>query len=240
MITLPLRLMSVFRFKEFEVDQRDCAMKINTDGVLLGAMADGATHIIDVGTGTGVIAMMLAQRFTDAKLTGIEIDEQAANRARLNVESSPFSGRIQIVNSSFQDFPVEETADLIVANPPFYTDSLHSPDNRKKIAKHANIDFFNHFFDFCGESLIPNGHIEIIVPADLVSRLETIAIAHGFFCFKKTAISSFPDSDPIRYVLGFDRQGDGEFKQERFHIYEKKDVYSAAYRKLLKPFFLAF
>lgn len=244
LITLPLCLMGIFRFKEFEIDQRDCAMKINTDGVLLGTMADGqeATRILDVGTGTGVIALMLAQRFVGTELIGIEIDEQSASRARQNVELSPFSRRIHIVNNAFQDFSAKERVDLIVSNPPFYTDSLHSIDGRRKTAKHADMDFFRDFFSFCDRSLLSHGRIEMIVPTDLVDRLELIAVELEFVCTKKTAISSFQDSEPIRYMLGFNRwsKKGKVIREGKFYIYAERGVYSEQYKKLLEPFFLAF
>ena len=114
--------MSVFRFKEFVVDQSGCAMKINTDGVLLGAMAT-ALHpqrILDVGTGTGVISLMLAQRFPAVVIDAIEIDAKAADTARRNFEASPFSGRISCHPVSLGDFEPRAPYDLIVSNPPFF------------------------------------------------------------------------------------------------------------------------
>lgn len=236
--------MGVFQFKQFCVDQRDCSMKINTDGVLLGAMADAhsATHIVDVGTGTGVIAMMLAQRFPEARCIGIEIDRLTAERAAKNVASSPFSERIRIVNTAFQDYPREEKAGLIVSNPPFYTDSLRSADHRKTTAKHADVGFFRDFFRFGARGLSDNGRIEIIVPVDLAYRLEALALEVGFVCTKRTLISSFADSEPFRCVLGFERKSEEEviLGEQHFHIYAERGIYSAQYRTLLAPFFLAF
>src|ERR1700743_597427 len=118
----------VFHFKQFAVDQTGCAMKINTDGVLLGALteADKPETILDIGTGTGVIALMLAQRFTDAKIDTVEIDIDTAQTAERNFKASPFADRLTVYalgfESYFEKYP-EKKYDLIVSNPPFYIDS---------------------------------------------------------------------------------------------------------------------
>jgi len=137
----------MFRFKQFSVDQSDCAMKINTDGVLLGAMTDTDKPgtILDIGTGTGVIALMLAQRFKDAKIDAVEIDTEAAKTAESNFKGSPFADRLKVYACGFENyfdlFP-EKKYDLILSNPPFYISSLKSPGVKKSLAKHAYIDFF--------------------------------------------------------------------------------------------------
>src|SRR5690606_6808230 len=128
---------SVFRFKQFEVDQGSCAMKINTDGVLLGGSTycTGAKRILDVGTGTGVIALMLAQSHPDALIDAVEIDEDAYQQASINFQNSGFAERLQVFPGSFTELQPESAYDLIVSNPPFYTNSLHNPDARKRLAK---------------------------------------------------------------------------------------------------------
>ncbi len=126
----------MFQFKQFSVDQTGCAMKINADGVLLGAMADAnkPAKILDIGTGTGVIALMLAQRYTDAKIDAIEIDADAAQTAKRNFTASAFADRLSVYASGFESyfeqFP-KRKYDLIVSNPPFYIDSLKSPVLKK-------------------------------------------------------------------------------------------------------------
>src|SRR3569832_358514 len=118
-----------FHFKQFNVDQTGCAMKINTDGVLLGALADANSPktILDIGTGTGVIALMLAQRFTRAKIDAVEIDEQATETAVRNFADSPLAERLTVYPFGFVDFFDKYPGrryDLIVSNPPFYINSL--------------------------------------------------------------------------------------------------------------------
>ena len=134
----------IFRFKQFEVDQSNCAMKINTDGVLLGAMVqhENAKRILDVGTGTGVIALMLAQRFPDAQVCAVEIDEQASATARQNFKNSIFSERLTNNNISIEQFNNPEKFDLIVTNPPFFVNDYKNAEPKKEMARHASNTFF--------------------------------------------------------------------------------------------------
>ena len=148
----------MFQFKQFSVDQTGCAMKINTDGVLLGALvyADQPKNILDIGTGTGVIALMLAQRFTSAKIDAVEIDSTAAETAERNFKNSPFAERLSIFPTDFQRFFNTHPAnkyDLIISNPPFHLNSLESPEAKRSVAKHTGEDFF--------EELISNTAIDI-------------------------------------------------------------------------------
>lgn len=130
---------SWFQFQQFRVDQDKCAMKISTDAVMLGAVADAVSpkEILDVGTGTGVIALMLAQRFADAKIQAVEIDPQAAAQALDNFRSNTFSDRMQLWEGRFQDFEPNQNYDLIVSNPPYFPDHLKSSDTQRNRALHT-------------------------------------------------------------------------------------------------------
>ncbi|MBR5807213.1 MAG: methyltransferase, partial [Alistipes sp.] len=128
--------MGGFRFKQFAVEQEDVAMKVGTDGVLLGAWADcdGAKRILDIGTGTGVIALMLAQRNSQAEILAVEIDEAATSRARSNFDMSPWAERLTVENCAVQEFKPSEKFDLIISNPPYFIDSLQCPDAKRTTA----------------------------------------------------------------------------------------------------------
>src|SRR5690606_5311480 len=167
---------SVFRFKEFEINQEGCAMKINTDGVLLGAyvQANNPYRILDIGTGTGVIALMLAQRFQDANIDAVEIDIEAYQTSLDNFKNSPFASRIQGNLGSFEDLQVANKYDLIVSNPPFYTNSLHNPDARKKIARHADFDFFKKLLDFAKTNVSDKGQLDLILPNELAEDRKSV------------------------------------------------------------------
>ena len=136
-----------FTFKRFTVNHGKCAMKVGTDGVLLGAWATGGRRILDVGTGSGLIALMMAQRFADAGVTAIDIEPGACIQARENVAASPFADRIKVVEASLQDFR-EGEYDAIVCNPPFYSDTLKSKTAERTMARSAETlpfaDLFRH------------------------------------------------------------------------------------------------
>lgn len=233
---------SVFRFKEFEINQEGCAMKINTDGVLLGAyvQVNNPYRILDIGTGTGVIALMLAQRFQDANIDAVEIDIDAYQTSLDNFKNSPFASRIKGNLGSFEDLQVANKYDLIVSNPPFYTNSLHNPDARKKIARHADFDFFKKLVDFAKTNLSDKGQLDLILPNELAEYVINEGKRQGLHLIKLVAIKSFSDSEVIRNIISLRRQTTEAFKKEEFVIYQEKSVYSEAYRTILKPFFLAF
>ena len=235
---------SIFKFKSFEVDQEDCAMKINTDGVLLGAIVetDSPKRILDVGTGTGVIALMLAQRFSDAKVDAVEIDELASKRAAYNFNNSLFSDRLNVFHSSFDEIKSANRYDLIVSNPPFYTNSLHNPDDRKKLARHTDIDFFKSLIDFSIDNLGIHGQLTLIVPLDLSNEIIALTNNSDLNLVSHIDIRSFSDKEIIRRIISFKKLStrNTNLRKDEFIIYEEKGVYSSQYKSILKPFFLAF
>lgn len=233
---------SVFRFKQFEVDQGNCAMKINTDGVLLG----GSTHfpearrILDVGTGTGVIALMLAQSHPHARIDAVEIDEGAYQQANINFQNSDFAERLQVFLGSFADMQPQENYDLIVSNPPFYTNSLHNPDVRKRLAKHTDMLFFEKLLSFVSRYLTDNGQFKLIIPVTLADEaIAPILSDYKLYVQNETSISSFSGELPIRKVWGIGKKV-LPLETQDFHIYAERGVYSDHYKMLLKPYFLAF
>lgn len=234
--------MSVFRFKQFAIDQSGCAMKINTDGVLLGAMACGerAKYVLDIGTGTGVIALMVAQRYTNVEVMGVELDPASAERAALNVRESLFASRVEVIHSAFQDFIPLEALDLLVSNPPFFTDSLRNPDNRKGQARHTDRQFFVDLLSYAKKHLSDHGTMELILPTMLAYEISVMAVDYGLYLTRRISISSFAGSEVIRQIIRFERQEPLAVDEQPFVIYEAKGQYSSQYKEALKPFFLAF
>ena len=234
----------MFRFKQFSVDQSGCAMKINTDGVLLGAIteADNPGTILDIGTGTGVIALMLAQRFISAKIDAVEIDETSAQTAASNFKNSPFTERLTAyfsdINDYFKSFPGRKY-DLIVSNPPFYTSSLKSPGINRALAKHTNVDFFERLLTGTSEHLAPVGYCWSILPVLLARTVIELAAQQHLFLQRVISVKSYTSSAPHRLIVCF-----GWHKVEADEIestiYKEKDIYSDEYIKLLQPYFLAF
>lgn len=234
----------MFRFKQFSVDQTGCAMKINTDGVLLGAMA-AAQHprkILDIGTGTGVIALMLAQKFNDARVDAVEIDRSAAETAQRNFENSAFREQLHIHPVSISDYldtHLDEKFDLIISNPPFYINSLSSPQEKKNQAKHTDVTFFESLMKDTAEYLTKDGLCWLVLPVETAVEVKLLGAQNGLQVQKQINIRSFADSEPHREIicLGFGGEIAG---MSEFVIYQSVGIYTDAYRELLKPYFIAF
>jgi tRNA1Val (adenine37-N6)-methyltransferase len=235
---------NVFRFKQFSVDQSDCAMKINTDGVLLGALAGGGKplSILDIGTGTGVIALMLAQRFADARIDAVEIDESAAITAESNFKRSPFADRLALLPVGYEVFfgsQPDKKYDLIVSNPPFYINSLQSPGVKKNLAKHAGEGFFEGLIEEVAEHLTENGTCWLVLPIDTAELVKALAVQHRLHLQKIIKVYSFKNDEAHREILtlGFDA---GQPEEEKLVIYDQPKIYNRQYQELLKGFLTIF
>jgi len=233
---------NVFRFKKFGVDQSGCAMKINTDGVLLAAVATAnmdSGRILDIGTGTGVIALMLAQRFPLAQVDAVEIDGVAAERAGLNFRSSDFSSRTTAHHTSIMDYESTHPYDLIVSNPPFFVNDLKNPEVRKGIARHADEQFFDGLLTKAAELLAPYGVFWLILPVKQADWMLNSAASFNLFLCHQIDVCSDESKPVIRRILCLSPHL-SSIKKETFYIYQSQGVYTDAYRSLLKDFFLAF
>jgi tRNA1Val (adenine37-N6)-methyltransferase len=155
---------NAFKFKKFEVDQTGCAMRINTDGVLLGAIAtkNNALSILDIGTGTGVIALMMAQRFPEAMVDAVEIDESAALAAGKNAGCSSFSERVKVMHTAIEEYTSDKRYDLVVSNPPYFVNDLKNPEYRKGVARHAEAVFFEDMLRSVNQLLSKDGRFWFI------------------------------------------------------------------------------
>lgn len=239
-----MRQSKIFQFKQFSVDQSGCAMKINTDGVLLGVLAD-ANHpqaILDIGTGTGVIALMLAQRFVNAKIDAVEIDQSAADTAGQNFQNSPFTDRLGMYSMSFAEFfdqYPDRKYDLIVSNPPFYINSLKSPEAKRELAKHAGRNFFSDLISYSSKHLTGDGAICLILPLDTVSLVKNLSVKCDLFVSKTISVFSYQDSEPHREIVFLSLTAE-KTTDEKFVIYESPKVYTEQYREVLKDFFTIF
>ncbi len=154
----------------FDVCQGRCGMKVGTDGVLLGAWARGGRSILDIGTGTGLIALMMAQRFAEARVTAIDIDVEACAQAEENIQNSSFASRIDVEASPLQDFSCTEKFDSVVSNPPFFVDSLRNPDSRRSVARHADTLSYRDLFRGVVSLISDDGEFSAVIPAECLSR----------------------------------------------------------------------
>jgi len=233
--------MSIFKFKQFEVDQTGCAMKINTDGVLIGAMANhhAPKNILDIGTGTGVIALMLAQRFPDAHIHAVEIDGQASETAGRNFQSSVFSDRLSISYIAIEQYNHNEKFDLIVSNPPFFVNDLKNEEIRKGIARHAGEDFFSLLVEKSNSLLADDGQIWLILPVKKADEVISIASQYDLSLAERIHIHSDENKPTFRQVICL-KKGKMLLKESDFNIYQSLKEHTTTYKELLKDFFLAF
>lgn len=230
---------SVFKFKQFSVNQEGCAMKINTDGVLLAALAhhQKPVHILDIGTGTGVIALMLAQRFADAQIDAVEIDEQAALTAQLNVENSVFSSRCKVYHTDVAQYTSAKQYDLIVSNPPYFVNDLKNPEKRKELARHADETFFGALLAKVAQLLHKEGKFWLILPVKQAEWIITHAVLWKMFPSQLIHLHSDASKSEFRRIICLQYQR-AAIVQEHFYIYESKGMHTAAYTTLLKDFFI--
>lgn len=194
-----------FTFQKFTIRQDRCAMKVGTDGVLLGAWAHGGKRILDIGTGTGLVAIMMAQRFADAHVTAVEIDHNAALQACNNANCSPFASRIDIVETSIQNFEVYGTQlfDSIVSNPPFFTDSLKNPDSQRATARHADTLPYRDLFTAVKRLLAEDGEFSAIIPSNCLTSFIAEAYLAHLVPIRRLAIRTTPRKQPKRLLVSF-------------------------------------
>ncbi len=234
----------IFKFKQFNVDQTGCAMKINTDGVLLGALTAGAdaSTILDIGTGTGVIALMLAQKFPDAQIDAVEIDAAAALTTRNNFANAPFSDHLKIYplgfEQYFETFP-DKKYDLMVSNPPFYINSLAASAPKLSLAKHAGKNFFEQLIKCIARQLNGGGACWLILPIQTSLLVKALATPYKLHIGKTISIHSFNNADPHRKIIMLGHHQTENYT-ERFVIYDSPKIYSRQYQDALKDFFTIF
>ena len=198
--------MAVFRFKQFSVSNTHSAMKVNTDGVLLGAamtIPPDASTMLDIGTGTGTIALMAAQRHPGATIHAIDIDEASAREAAQNFKESPWGGRLTAFHTALADFKPECKYSHIFSNPPYYDNSLTNPDERKAEARHNLNLSYSHILAFAADNLTPEGTLSLILPADTRRNLLREAGSWGLFPFRILMIRTTPRKEPSRMIVEF-------------------------------------
>ncbi|MEZ5058934.1 MAG: methyltransferase [Saprospiraceae bacterium] len=232
----------LFKFKQFNLEQDQCSMKITTDGVLLGAWAPVAEikNALDIGTGSGVIALMLAQRTEDARIKGIEIDENSASQALENANKSPWAERIFIKNISIQDFNrnTDETFDLIVSNPPFFTGGTFSQNQEKTNVRHTVKLPHGDLLLSARKLLSSKGKFCVVLPTMEGLRFVEMAATYGLFCTRKTEVFTVKGKTVERLLLQFETKF-REMETDQLVVNEPSG-FSKEYRLLTKDFYLDF
>jgi tRNA1Val (adenine37-N6)-methyltransferase len=233
-----------FAFKQFIINQDKCAMKVGTDAVLLGAwiIPNGSKRILDVGAGTGVIALMLAQK-TDAQIDAIDIDEEAFIQAKQNVSESKFSNQITVTHSSFQEYAkmIDKKYDLIVTNPPYFEQSLKSSDEQRSHARHADVLPFEELLDGVLKLLDEKGKFCLILPTLEAIKFRTLAEKKGLNLSKLLRVKSRIDKDvEKRHLMQFEFKP-SEFSEKTIAIeQDERHQYTDEYKELTKDYYLHF
>lgn len=259
--------MGNFRFKQFEIEQDRCAMKVGTDGVLLGAWAQGGRRILDIGSGTGLISLMMAQRFPEAEVVGIDMDADACGQARENVMASPFRDRVEIECCRLQDFGgaseaaeasgtaevlkadggASETAeglkaagvfDAIVSNPPFFVDSLKNPDSKRTMARHTDSLPFRDLFAGVKRLLSDDGVFSAIVPLEVVEQFVAESCILGFYLIRKCGVKTVERKQPKRFMLSFAKHRISPYEEHVETMMDSHGNRSEWYRKITEEFYL--
>jgi len=230
-----------FRFKHFTIKQGGAAFKVTTDSVILGAWTDlsEAVTVLDIGTGTGLLALMTAQRSNSA-ITAIEPEKGSFEQAGQNISSSPWADRISLLNCSLQDYvaTTSEKFDLIISNPPYFTGSLLNPDRGKAMARHTATLPAEALVEASLALLSDQGSLNLILPLEEGIRMTALAVKSGLHCNKKTFVKPMPHLAAKRILLSLGRTK-SEYTESTLVVEtEKRHSYSKEYIELTKEFYL--
>ncbi len=238
-----MKVSAPFIFKQFAIRQQHAAFKVGTDSVLLGSwinIPDNTNTIVDVGTGTGILALMMAQRCATAFIHAVEIDPLSAKDAAYNFKASPWNSRITLHVEDFSTFHHKNSiqADLVITNPPYFNHSLKNDENRISRARHADTLSFKTLWQASIPMMHPLSALALILPVYEMERFAAFGKRYGWFMHRSCWVSSFKDTQPIRIM--------GEFRQGRphqpevtgFYLYQTEGKRSEAYEMLTADFYL--
>lgn len=232
-----------FQFKQFKVEQDRCAMKIGTDAVLMGALLPIDANYktaLEIGSGTGVISLMIAQRTKKLQIQSIEIDVDASAQCKQNFASSPWADRLESLHADILQSTELVNYDLIFSNPPYFSQSLLSESEARNLARHINQDQFAIWLERMYNLLNDKGTLALVIPAESVEFIS--AVFEGRMRIESNIfIRSFPDTEVIRNIISFRKTQElTSFALKSLSIYESKDLYSAEYEAALKHYLTIF
>ena len=235
--------MSVFQFKQFSVNQDQTAMKIGTDGVLLGAwtpIENNPKSVLDIGSGTGIIALMLAQRSEAEQIDALEIDESAYEQAVENFENSPWGDRLFCFHAGLDEFvdDPEDEYDLIVSNPPFYSEEYRSDNEQRDLARFQGAMPFEELVQAADLLLSENGIFSVIIPFNEEDRFIELCAEAELFPIKVTRVKGAPNTKIIRSLLAFKRYELAVLTADELVIEISRHEYTPEYISLTKDFYI--
>lgn len=228
--------MSVFRFKHFSIQQQNSALKVGTDAMLLGSLCawDSPARLLDIGTGTGVLTLMCAQRFPFQEIIALEIDPEAANEAKQNASDSPFESPIEIVQERIQDYQPEQLFDAIISNPPFFENSSKNENKRAELARHTDTLSYSDLISNIERLLDPKGTAWVILPNTAEESIQELVNGSNLFMNQLIRLEGKPGKH-VRTIFTF-RKLKSETTISVFTIRKEDGSYSGAYKALTKEF----
>ena len=231
---------SYFQFKQFRIEQSLCAMKVGTDGVLLGAWAsvDGADSCLDIGTGTGLLALMVTQRNPKLSVVAIDLDSDAVLQAKENVYASPWLDRISVLHSDVKLFSPDWRFDRIVCNPPYFCNSLVSPDAKRTMARHTSELEFKDLLSSVKRLISSNGLFSVVLPYDVGEGFIKLAECESLYCLRLCRVIPKPGASPKRVLLEFSTKMQECSFNELIIESGGRHCYSEEYKQLTKDFYL--
>jgi len=234
----------MFHFKKFSIDDSQAAMKIGTDAVMLGAWApcNNETRILDIGTGSGLLALMMAQRNPGVPVDAVEIDDEAAAVAAVNVKLSPWHNNIAIINKSLQVFAQGKQSgySLVICNPPFFTNSLKAPNAARNTARHNDSLPVSELLYITSQLLNENGKAAFILPAADAGNWLEVAAGCNLHLSHRTLVHSYTDREPHRALLSFCLTPQAAIAENEICIYSSRNIYTTEYKALTRDFYLKF
>ena len=231
----------MFTFKTFSVDDSITAMKVGTDGVLLGAWAAGGHRILDIGTGSGLIALMMAQRFSGATITALDIDGDACRQAENNVAASPFAERIEIICKALQEYAAstkEASFDAIVSNPPYFQKSLKSSNAKRTLARHTDTLSFRDLTACSKHLLKDGGTLSLIGPESAREDIEAEAIINGFTVRKLLCLRTKKGKPVSRFMVELVKGFATDYQEREEVLSNDSGGRSEWYHNLTKDFYI--
>lgn len=229
-----------FHFKQFQISQNLCAMKVTTDAIVFGAMIDTrhCRNILDIGSGTGLLSLMMAQK-TTAPITAIELDDAAVEQSMVNIKSSPWPEQISVVHASIQQYTAnnDRTFDCIVTNPPFFEQSLKGPDHQRNLARHSDSLDFSVLADIIQKQLSANGTAWVLLPVNSAKRFLQEASGKRLYPVAITELCSTLQHSPHRWIIQLSHQKTVT-KKQTLVFYHQDRQYTEAFRQLTRDYYL--